>query len=103
MNWIEKVFVDMGKLKMPKEHNLLVSKTIVNGLSTTLMINYQLELISKLSPVKSEVYDVPLTYDSWELCWGPNSELNKAQHMNGHFTAAAVTSHKGGASQLVNE
>ena len=32
-----------------------------------------------------------------------NRELNKAHTMKGHFTAAAVTSHMGGASQLLNE
>ena len=54
------VNVDMGKLKVPKDHNLV--RTIVDGRSTTLMINHQFRLIFKPNPVNNDVYDVPMAY-----------------------------------------
>ena len=67
------------------------------------MVNNQLGLICNLNPVTNDVYDVLMADDSWEFFRGPNRELNKAHHMNWHFTAGAVTNHMGGASQLLNE
>ena len=101
MNHIENVFSDMGKLKVSKKHNLV--KTIVDGRATMKLMNVSLGIALKLNPVCSNIQDVPLSYYSWEFFRGPNSEPNKAKHMSGHFTAAAVTSHMAGQSQLVKE
>ena len=67
------------------------------------MINRQFGLIHKLNPVRSKVQEVPLGYEAWEFFQHPNHELNNAQIMVGHFTAAAVANHMFDASQRLNE
>ena len=70
---------------------------------TTSMVNRQFGLIHKLNPVRSNVQEVTLYYETWEFFRRPNRELNKAQIMVGHFTAAEVTRHMPGALQLLKE
>ena len=78
-------------------------KDVVDGRSTTLMINRQYRLVHKLNPVRSKVQEVSHGYEAWEFFRRSNRELNKTQVMVGHFTAAAVSKHMFGASQLLNE
>ena len=101
MNRIGNVFADMGRLKVSKQHKLV--KAIVDGGATTKVMNVSLEIALKRNPVRSNIRDVLLSYEAWEFFWGPNRDFNKAKHMNGHFTAAAVTSHMAGASKLLKE
>ena len=87
MTGIEKTF--LSKLQAPT--NLYLVKNNVDGPTTTSRVNRQLGLIHKLNPVRPNVQEVPLYYETWEFLWRPNRELNTAQIMVWHFTSAAVT------------
>ena len=101
MTRIEKPFVKMGKLQAPKNSYLVKNHT--DGPMKTLLVNRQFRLIHTLNPVRSDVQEIPMYYESWEFFRRPSRELNKVQIMVGHFTAAAVTRQLPGASQLLKE
>ena len=59
----KKTFVKMGKLQA--RTNSYLVKNNVDGPMTTLMINCQFGLIHNLNPVRSNVQEVPLYYETW--------------------------------------
>ena len=101
MTRVEKTFVKMGNLQALK--NSCLVKNNIYGPMTTSLVNRQFGLIHKLNPVRSNVQEIPLYYETWEFFRRPNREPNKAQIMVGNFTAAAVTRQMPGASQLLKE
>ncbi len=54
--------LDMGKLKVSKDHNLV--KAIVDGLAATKMINLSLGLALQLNSVRRDIQDVLLSYET---------------------------------------
>ena len=101
MTSIEKTYVKMGKLQA--QTNSYFVKNNIYGPMTTSLVNRQFGLIHRLNLVRSKVQEVPLGYEAWEFFQHPNHELNNAQIMVGHFTAAVVTNHMFDASQRLSE
>ena len=92
MNRIDKVFVELGdmKLKAPINHQLV--RVGLNGPMHTELINRQFGLIRQLNPVLFDEESVSLSYEPWEFFRGPNRELSKAHIVVGCFTDSAVSS-----------
>ena len=74
MTRIEKTFVQMGKLQAPTIRYLVKNNT--DGPMSTSLANRQFGLIHKLNPVRSDVQEISLYYDTWEFFRRPNRDLN---------------------------
>ena len=92
MTRIEKVFLDIGnlKLKAPSNHHLV--RVGLNGPMHTELINPQLGLIRTLNPVHYNGEAVAVSYEPWEFYRGPNRELSRARIVVGCFSGSAVSS-----------
>ena len=92
MTRIEKVFLDIGnlKLKAPSNHHLV--RVGLNGPMHTELINRQFGLIRTLNPVHYGDSEKAVSYKPWEFYRGPNRELSRARIVVGCFSGSAVSS-----------
>ena len=92
MTRIEKVFLDIGNLKLKAPSNHRRVRVGLNGPMHTEHINSQFGMIRTLNPVHFNEEAVALSYEPWEFYRGPNRELSRARILVGCFSGFAVSS-----------
>ena len=92
MTRIDKVFVEIGNMKMkaPTNHHLV--RVGFSGPMHTELIDRQFGLIRTLNPVHFNEEAVALSYEPWEFFCGPNRELKRARNVVGCFSGSVVSS-----------